>query len=114
MPSQLLVSVRDADEATVALAAGAGLIDVKDPDLGALGKADDAIIRAVIDRVAGRAPVSAALGEWHEGHSCDLPVDFVKWGPAGAGRRPAAWRSFVEERFASFSRPPTAGADIEL
>jgi hypothetical protein len=43
-------------------------------------------------------------------------VDFVKWGPAGAARRPVAWRSFLEERFsrASFSRPPTAGADIDL
>ena len=59
----LLVSVRDADEAEIAVEAGADWIDVKEPDRGALGRADAATIERVIARVAGRRPVSAAVGE---------------------------------------------------
>ena len=59
----LLVSVRSASEAESALAGGAAVIDVKEPDRGALGAADPATWRAVLVSVAGRAPVSAALGE---------------------------------------------------
>ena len=36
----LLVSVRSADEAIAALAGGADVIDVKEPNRGALGAAD--------------------------------------------------------------------------
>ena len=60
---RLLVSVRDADEAKVALAAGVDLIDVKEPLRGALGAADAEQIAAVVREVNGRVPVSAALGE---------------------------------------------------
>ena len=60
---QLLVSVRSAAEADAALAGGAGLIDVKEPLHGALGRAGDAVIAAVVRQVGGRRPVSAALGE---------------------------------------------------
>jgi uncharacterized protein (UPF0264 family) len=59
----LLVSVRSAAEAAAALAGGAGLIDVKEPARGALGRADAAVIAAVVRAVGGRRPVSAALGE---------------------------------------------------
>jgi uncharacterized protein (UPF0264 family) len=59
----LLVSVRSAAEALAALAGGADLIDVKEPSQGSLGAADDDTISAVVRAVAGRAPVSAALGE---------------------------------------------------
>jgi uncharacterized protein (UPF0264 family) len=59
----LLVSVRSADEALAALAGGADVIDVKEPNHGALGAADDNTISAIVRAVAGRAPVSAALGE---------------------------------------------------
>ena len=61
--TQLLVSVRNADEAAIALAAGVSLIDVKEPTRGALGAADATTVRAVVDRIAGAAPVSVALGE---------------------------------------------------
>ena len=47
---RLLVSVRDAVEAEAALAGGAHLIDVKEPARGALGRADDATIAAVVRR----------------------------------------------------------------
>lgn len=60
---RLLVSVTDATEALAALTGGADIIDVKDPSRGSLGKADDRIINQVIDAVANRAPVTAALGE---------------------------------------------------
>jgi uncharacterized protein (UPF0264 family) len=59
----LLVSVRSAAEALAALAGGADVIDVKEPNQGSLGAADDDTISAVVRAVAGRAPVSAALGE---------------------------------------------------
>jgi (5-formylfuran-3-yl)methyl phosphate synthase len=62
--TQLLVSVRNTAEAEAALHGGAGLIDVKEPGNGALGKADDAVIEEVVRAVAGRAPVSAALGDF--------------------------------------------------
>lgn len=59
----LLISVRDAEEAATALAAGADVIDVKEPDRGSLGAADYETIQAVVSKVAGIRPVTAALGE---------------------------------------------------
>jgi uncharacterized protein (UPF0264 family) len=90
----LLVSVRNAEEAAVALAAGADVIDVKEPNRGSLGAADTATIAAVVETVAGRAPVSAALGELRELDSCQVPagVAFVKIGLAGCGHS-SGWAS---------------------
>ena len=59
----LLVSVRSADEALVALAGGADVIDVKEPLRGPLGAADRQTIADVVHAVDGRAPVTAAAGE---------------------------------------------------
>jgi uncharacterized protein (UPF0264 family) len=74
----LLVSVRDASEVAAALEGGASLIDVKEPALGALGRADDDVREAILDAVGGRVPVSAALGELLEvqddGHGVPLFV----------------------------------------
>src|SRR5215212_6095908 len=53
----LLVSVRNVEEAHRALEGGAALIDVKEPSRGALGRADDNVIAAVVAAVAGRRPV---------------------------------------------------------
>src|SRR5688500_3590527 len=61
--TRLLVSVRSAEEALLALAGGADLIDVKEPDRGSLGYADPAVWREVQQAVAFRVPMSAALGE---------------------------------------------------
>ena len=61
--TRLLVSVRSAAEAEAALRGGADVIDVKEPGRGPLGRADDAVIADVVRLVAGRRPVSAALGE---------------------------------------------------
>jgi (5-formylfuran-3-yl)methyl phosphate synthase len=59
----LLVSVRSAAEAGIALAGGADLIDVKEPRHGSLGAAEPAVWAAVAKAVAGRVPTSVALGE---------------------------------------------------
>ena len=60
---QLLVSVRDEIEAATALAAGADIIDAKDPAAGPLGPVSPDVLRAITDLVAGRRPVTAALGD---------------------------------------------------
>jgi hypothetical protein len=60
---RLLVSVVDAGEARVAAAAGADIIDVKDPSRGALGAAAAHVIRAVREATPAHLPVSAALGD---------------------------------------------------
>jgi (5-formylfuran-3-yl)methyl phosphate synthase len=60
---RLLVSVVDALEARVAAAAGADVIDVKDPSRGALGEASPQVIRAVREATPAHLPVSAALGD---------------------------------------------------
>lgn len=61
--THLLVSVRSAAEASAALAGGADLIDMKEPSRGALGAAPTEVWREVADTVAGRVPLSVALGE---------------------------------------------------
>ena len=89
----LLVSVRCAEEARAAWKGGASLIDVKEPAHGALGRASPATLSAVLDAVAGRCPVSAALGELLD--SPELPdvsgLSYVKWGLAGCSHH-ADWR----------------------
>lgn len=97
--TQLLVSVRSAAEAASALRGGAELIDVKEPAHGSLGRAGDSTIADVVRAVAGRRPISAALGELREhpgnpGPPEDLPITYVKWGLAGyAAQKAAPWQS---------------------
>jgi uncharacterized protein (UPF0264 family) len=97
MMAKLLVSVRSADEAEVALEGGADIIDVKEPLHGSLGWAGGRAILHILKTVRGRVPVSAALGELFlsGGHkprernglptASRLPLNFVKWGLADAG-----------------------------
>jgi uncharacterized protein (UPF0264 family) len=65
--TRFLASVRNAGEAQTMLAAGADIVDLKDPAKGALGAVDLPIIKASVAALAGRAPVSATVG--------DLPMD---------------------------------------
>jgi uncharacterized protein (UPF0264 family) len=95
---KLLVSVRSAEEAEAALGGGAHVLDVKEPVRGSLGRAGDTLIAEVIARVAGRRPVSAALGELaNPAEAAPYPgrgLAYVKWGLFGMGGRPdwrAAW-----------------------
>lgn len=60
---RLLVSVRSAAEAQVALAGGAELIDVKEPGRGSLGAAEPGTWRGVAEVVGQAVPLSTALGE---------------------------------------------------
>jgi len=62
----LLVSVRNAAEARAALAGGADIIDVKEPNRGSLGAANIETISEIVRAVDGRAVVSAAMGELAE------------------------------------------------
>jgi dihydroneopterin aldolase len=62
--SRFLASVRDADEAEIALAGGAQIIDFKDPAHGALGALPADVIAEGVQRVGHRAPTSATAGDW--------------------------------------------------
>ncbi|HXG11428.1 MAG TPA: (5-formylfuran-3-yl)methyl phosphate synthase [Gemmataceae bacterium] len=99
--SGLLVSVRSVAEAEAALAGGAALIDIKEPRRGSLGPASYKTIRAIIDQVAGRRPVSAALGELLETNLplARIPLAYAKWGLAGCAQCPdwpARWHAAAE------------------
>lgn len=93
--TQLLVSVRDVDEAKVAMDAGADVIDVKEPIRGSLGAADSKTIAEIIRVVRGRVPVSVALSELMELPSAPELLQsnptFAKVGLAGCASL-ADWR----------------------
>jgi uncharacterized protein (UPF0264 family) len=115
--TQLLVSVRSAAEAEAALSGCATVIDVKEPDRGALGAADPATWRSVVECVAGRAPVSAALGELYVGERLNASVaslaaqtagmTFAKVGLAGAAHD-RNWQSNWRQVLAAI--PPAVSA----
>lgn len=65
--TQFLASVRCAAEAELVLAAGADIVDLKEPDAGALGAVAPHAIRECLATIGGRKPVSATVG--------DLPMD---------------------------------------
>ena len=115
--SELLVSVRSVEEAAIALSAGAAIIDVKEPQFGSLGRADDAVIADILNFVAGRRPVSAAMGELlKEPRGADgspaSPIvqtirphhelAFMKWGLSGCGGQPA-WPTSLARKQAQTS-----------
>lgn len=81
----LLVSVRSAAEALKGVEAGAAIIDVKEPAHGSLGRPEDATVAEILRVVAGRRPVSMALGELAEAASLPMQggLRFLKWGLAG-------------------------------
>jgi uncharacterized protein (UPF0264 family) len=60
---RLLVSVVDAGEARAAAAAGADIVDVKNPGEGSLGAPAPAVIEDVRAAVPAALPVSAAIGD---------------------------------------------------
>jgi uncharacterized protein (UPF0264 family) len=61
--TRMLASVRSVDEARVALAGGADVIDLKEPLAGPLGAVPASVAAEVVRLVDGRAPVSAAVGD---------------------------------------------------
>jgi uncharacterized protein (UPF0264 family) len=114
-----LVSVRSAAEAELALAGGADLIDVKEPRRGALGPADARVWREVLRAVAGRVPVSAALGELLDDGICERAADaaglrFAKFGLAGCHSRRGwlgQWRQALRALPRGVAPVPVAYAD---
>jgi uncharacterized protein (UPF0264 family) len=121
--TRLLVSVRNAAEAASAMAGGAHVIDIKEPDRGALGAADPQVWREVLQAVAGRAPVSAALGELFVDDAAAAAVlqlaaqtaglSFAKIGLAGAAMAnwPAVWQQALAALPPSVASVAVAYAD---
>ena len=84
-----LASVISATEADIVLAAGADIIDLKDPRVGALGALPSSAIRDAVRTIAGRRTVSATAGDLPMvpdrvtdavARIADLGVDIVKVG----------------------------------
>ena len=91
---RLLVSVRNVAECEAALLGGADWIDFKEPHHGALGPVAVAEALRMVAHLAGRRPLSAALGELLDPHEptgaplLAVPgIDVVKLGLAGCGLR---------------------------
>lgn len=109
--SGLLVSVRDAEEAGEALAGGAAIVDVKEPDRGPLGAADPRTTAAVARAVGGRARWTLACGELAAAEitgavvAAEFPPKAAKAGPAGLDLR--SWR----RAFAGFAATLPRGVE---
>ncbi len=93
-----LASIRDADEAEIALRAGADLIDLKEPRNGALGAVPHEAVSAVLAQVKSAAGegvmTSATVGDLPMQpellgaairQTAALGVDYVKFGITGEG-----------------------------
>lgn len=105
MPTGLLVSVRSVAEALSAVAGGAAVVDIKEPDRGPLGMADPEVWRAVRDVVPRSLSVSVALGDLNDWRDRAAPdpsgfegLAFRKIGFARAGDDwRARWRALRTE-----------------
>ncbi len=89
----LLVSVRDAKEAEAAIAGGADLIDIKEPNAGSLGAASVETWNSIAAAVGQRRPLSVALGELVSDPVCRSAANtggmtFAKIGLAGCDSQP--------------------------
>ncbi|MGD9722362.1 MAG: (5-formylfuran-3-yl)methyl phosphate synthase [Pirellulales bacterium] len=112
--TRLLVSVRDAAEAEIACRAGVDLVDVKEPTRGSLGAADIATIEAIVRVVAGRRPISVALGDVPTAlalpPSLAAGVRYGKTGLAGCRDLPP-WREYWH---AAIERLPKGVAPVAV
>lgn len=85
-----LASITDVAEARQVLAAGAAIVDAKNPHAGALGALPHDTVRAIVAAVGGRVPVSATIGDFPDMNPAAVAaavaamaatgVDFVKIG----------------------------------
>lgn len=92
---RVLVSVANLDDARAALAGGADIVDAKAPSAGALGAVAPGVLAAIAGVVAGRRPLSAALGD-----AADASVAAAAIGAAAAGA------DYVKLAFAGHPAPP--------
>lgn len=97
--TKLLISVRSVAEAMIALEAGADLIDLKEPDAGALGAVAAEVAVDTVRALAGRRLTSATVG--------DLPARVDVLGDAVM----RVSRSGVD--FVKIGLMPEASADID-
>jgi uncharacterized protein (UPF0264 family) len=59
----MLASVNSIEEALQALNANVDIIDLKQPALGALGALETDLVKAIVDEINSRCPVSATIGD---------------------------------------------------
>jgi (5-formylfuran-3-yl)methyl phosphate synthase len=130
---RLLVSVSGPGEAATALAAGAQIIDAKDPAAGPLGAVSLDVLRAIVHRVGGARPVTAALGDASDEQDAERDAaaftaagtSLVKIGFAGttdthrieallAAADRGAPRRIVAVAYADYRRAGSAGPDAIL
>jgi len=120
---RLLISVRNASEASAALAGGADIIDAKEPLNGPLGAVSSDVLHEIAVAVGNAAPVSAALGDICEDEVEDRAVAarqagvaFVKVGFAGMRGRQGLEEDVLT--LAQVARPPAlvlvAYADFDV
>ncbi len=62
---KLLLSVKNMEEALLALEAGVDIVDLKDPNVGALGALDLHVTERIVRAINGRGLLSATVGENH-------------------------------------------------
>jgi dihydroneopterin aldolase len=101
----LLASVTTVEEAQLAMAGGADVIDLKDPSRGALGALDPVLVRDIVRAIAGRRIVSATVGDFPAmsptdvvaaaWRTAELGVDFIKVGFFGTTRDDACMRALA-------------------
>lgn len=96
--TRMLASVAGPEEAAIALAHGADIIDLKDPAAGALGAVSPDVLRHTVAQIGARRPVSAVAGDlamqpalWHAAveRLGDCGLAFIKLGIFPGGE-PAA------------------------
>ena len=102
---ELLVSVRDEQEALDAIAGGADWIDCKEPRAGSLGAVPVGVARRTAEIVNGFCPLSAALGEltdWQDSSTHELllvpEIQVVKLGVRGCANEPD-WQTRWHEAY---------------
>lgn len=100
----VLASVASAEEAEIAVAAGADLIDFKDPARGALGALPPDVIADGIARIAARCPASATVGDvpmerdaiaQAVGALAHIGLDYVKVGAFPGGDEDGAFAALA-------------------
>jgi uncharacterized protein (UPF0264 family) len=88
----MLASVRNEEEAVLARSAGVDIIDLKDPDRGALGALETELVRRIVSRHYKEIPFSATIGDIpfraesigpEIAAMAETGVDFVKVGVFG-------------------------------
>jgi len=101
---KLLVSVRNLQEARIAIDSGADRIDLKEPQNGPLGRCSDKVWQEVAENLNGQIEISLALGElsqWNQRPEIPKGIAAVKTGLACASPR---WRERLSRFYGNLSK----------